>query len=322
MTDIQGLRAQLRDSRPRSAPRVSGGGGVPFWAIAIGAAVVGFGIVLFAPRFFTTQRTAALPDFQEAVSRSADGGQVSAPERQAGAPPASVQLVPAQPAPAAAPQPVKAQPAPPAQPAPVQPSPAQPSPAQPSPAQPAAVHPAPAPVSRYAGKAPEDVVRLSDAVCEQRAQAVRSGVQPAPRNAQGRQEEGGNGHRITAADEKLHCFLTEAPARFCAPNQKRKVAADVINYFKGIEYTNAAVAVAAKVAAMKPSGEAPVVLNKAEVDPRVVEAIEGVIRAGYLTKANRDEIGANVPRELKDRFARIVGSTPPCPKPPWWASFL
>jgi hypothetical protein len=318
MTDIQGLRAQLRDSRPRSAPHVSsGGGGAPFWAVAIGAAVVGFGIVLFAPRFFTTQRTAALPDFQEAVSRSADSAQVPAPERQAVAPPASAQLVPAQPAPAAAPQAVKAQPAPPAQPAP-----APPAPAQPSPAQPAAVHPAPAPVSRYAGKAPEEVVRLSDAVCEQRAQAVRNGVHPAPRNAAGRQEEGGNGHRITAADEKLHCFLTEAPARFCAPNQKRKVAADVINYFKGIEYTNAAVVVAAKVAAMKPSGEAPVVLNKAEIDPRVVQAIEAVIRGGYLTKANRDEIGANVPRELKDRFARIVGSTPPCPKPPWWASFL
>jgi hypothetical protein len=298
MTDIQGLRAQLRDNRTSSAARVasSSGGGVPFWAIAVGAAVAGFGIVLFAPRFFTTQRTAALPDFQEAVSRSADGGQVPAPERQAVAPPASVQLAPAQPAPAAAPQPVKARPA--------------------------AIQPAPAPVSRYAGKAPEEVVRLSDAVCEQRAQAVRNGVQPAPRNAPGRQEEGGNGHKVTAADEKLHCFLTEAPARFCAPNQKRKAAADVINYFKGIEYTNAAVVVAAKVAAMKPSGEAAVVLNKAEIDPRVVEAIEAVIRAGYLTKANRDEIGANVPRELKDRFARIVGSTPPCPKPPWWASFL
>ena len=48
-------------------------------------------------------------------------------------------------------------------------------------------------------------------------------------------------HKVTAADEKLHCFLTEAPARFCAPNQKRKATADVINYFKGIEYTNAAV---------------------------------------------------------------------------------
>jgi hypothetical protein len=293
MTDIQGLRAQLRDSRPRSAPRVSsGGGGAPFWAVAVVAAVVGFGIVLFTPRFFTTQRTAALPDFQEAASRPPDGGQGSAPERHAVAPPVSVQLVPA---PAAASQPVKSQPAP-----------AQP--ALPAPAQPAA-----APASRYAGKAPEEVVRVSDAVCEQRMQAVRNGVQPAPR---------GGGHKITAADEKLHCFLTEAPSRFCAPNQKRKVAADVINYFKGIEYTNAAVVVAAKVAAMKPGGEAPAVLNKAEIDPRVVEAIEGVMRAGYLTKANREEIGANVPRELKDRFARIVGSTPPCPKPPWWASFL
>ena len=95
MTDIQGLRAQLRDSRPRPAPRLSGGGGVPFWAIAVGAAVIGFGIVLLAPRFFTTQRTAALPDFQEA-SRPADGGQVPAPERQAVAPSPSGQPVPAQ----------------------------------------------------------------------------------------------------------------------------------------------------------------------------------------------------------------------------------
>jgi hypothetical protein len=317
MTDIQGLRAQLRDSRPRSSPSVSSGGGVPFWAIAVGAAVIGFGIVLFAPRFFTTQRTAALPDFQEAASKPADGAQVPAPERLAAVAPPVQHAQPAQPA-------QVAQPAHAVQPAPaVAPS----AKAQPAPAQSAA-----APVSRYAGKTPEEVVRLSDAVCEQRAQAVRDGVQPAPRssaparNAQGRHQEGGNGHKITAADEKLHCFLTEAPARFCAPNQKRKVAADVINYFKGIEYTNAAVAVAAKVAAMKPDparspGGEPV-LNKAEFDPRVVEAIEGLIRAGYLTKANRDEIGANVPRELKDRFARIVGSTPPCPKPPWWASFL
>jgi hypothetical protein len=147
------------------------------------------------------------------------------------------------------------------------------------------------------------------------------------RNAQGRQaEEAGQNHKVTAADEKLYCLRTEVLARFCAPNQKRKVTADVINYFKGIEYTNAAVAVAARIAAMKadgagsPSGEA--MLNKAEIDPRVVEAFEGLLRAGYLTKAHREEIGANVPRELKERFGRIVGSTPSCPKPPWWASFL
>jgi hypothetical protein len=301
MTDIQGLRAQLRDSRSQSAPRISSsGGGLPFWAIAVGAAVVGFGIVLLAPRFFTMQRTAALPDFQEAASRTqpAESSQAPAPG-QAAPPPAPVHLAPAQPVQAMAPQPAKVQPAS----APV------------------------APVSRYAGKTPEEVVRASDAACEHRALVVRNGGAPPPRspapagNSQGKQDDsGGSSHKITAADEKLYCLLTEAPSRFCAPNQKRKVTADVINYFKGIEYTNAAAALAAKVAAPKPDGSA--VLNKAEIDPRVVEGIEGLMRAGYLTKANRDEIGANVPRELKDRFARIVGSTPSCPKPPWWASFL
>ena len=63
-------------------------------------------------------------------------------------------------------------------------------------------------------------------------------------------------------------------------------------------------------------------LGAATIDPRVVEAIEGLMRAGDPTKAHRDEIGANVPREIKDRLARIIGSTPTCPKPPWWAQFL
>src|SRR5262245_36204929 len=68
MTDIQGLRAQLRDTRPatRSSTSSGGGGGIPFWAIAAGAAALGFAIVLFTPRFYTMQRTAALPDVQSA----------------------------------------------------------------------------------------------------------------------------------------------------------------------------------------------------------------------------------------------------------------
>jgi hypothetical protein len=295
MTDIQGLRAQLRDSGPRpAAARVasSGGAGVPFWAIAVGAAVIGFGIVLVAPRVFTAQRTAALPVFHEAGGRPqvTDSGQAPNSERAAPAPSPSAPLAPV------------------------------PPPAQST----AATQPAqtPAPVSRYAGKTPEEVVRLSDSICEQRSQMVRNGA-PLQRSPKQATQGTGNAHKVTAADEKLRCLLTEVPARFCTPNQKRKVSADIINYFKGIEYTNAAVAMAAKVGAVAQSkGDAPGGLNKAEIDPAVVEAIDGLIRAGYLTKANREEIGANVPRDLKDRFARIIPSTPNCPKPPWWASFL
>ena len=251
MTDIQGLRAQLKDTRPAvrssSSSSSSGGGGIPFWAIAAGAAALGFAIVLFTPHFYTTQRTAALPGVQ-----------------------ATPRAESAEPAPAAATT-------------------------APEPAGNAA---------RYAGKAPEEVVRTVEIVCDERARAARN-----------LQSSGG---KSAAADEKLHCFLTEAPARFCAPNLKRKATADVINYFKGIEYTNTAITVAAKLKGTAADG----VLGTVTVDPRVVEAVEGLMRAGYLTKAHRDDIAANVPREIKERFARVMGSTPTCPKPPWWASLF
>jgi hypothetical protein len=54
-------------------------------------------------------------------------------------------------------------------------------------------------------------------------------------------------------------------------------------------------------------------------DSRVAEAIEGLMRAGYLNRGHREDIAANVPRDYKERFARIVGIQSPCPAPPWWA---
>jgi hypothetical protein len=263
MTDIQGLRAQLRDTRPTtrsSSSSSGGGGGIPFWAIAAGAAALGFAIVLFTPRFYTMQRTAALPDVQSAQRppEPADSAHAAAPQ-------------------AVAPQAV--------------------APHAPAPE-------GPATASRYAGKAPEEVVRTVEVVCDERARVLRGA------------SSGTSGPK--AADEKLHCFLTEAPARFCAPNLKRKATADVINYFKGIEYTNKAIIVAAKLKGTAADG----MLGAATIDPRVVEAVEGLMRAGYLTKAHRDEIAANVPADVKDRFARVIGSTPTCPKPPWWASLF
>ena len=251
MTDIQGLRAQLRDTRPatRGSSSSGGGGGIPFWVIAAGAAALGFAIVLFTPHFYTMQRTAALPG----VTRS---------EPAEGAPPHA---------------------------------------AAPHAAVPQAAAPE-APASRYAGKAPEEVVRTVEIVCDERARMRAPSGTPGPKGV----------------DERLHCFLTEAPARFCAPNLKRKATADVINYFKGIEYTNKAIIVAAKLKGTAADG----VLGAVTIDPRVVEAVEGLMRAGYLTKAHRDEIGANVPPDIRDRLARVIGSTPTCPKPPWWASLF
>jgi hypothetical protein len=37
---------------------------VPFWIIAVAAVAIGFTVVLFAPRFYTVQRTSALPPFR------------------------------------------------------------------------------------------------------------------------------------------------------------------------------------------------------------------------------------------------------------------
>ena len=93
--------------------------------------------------------------------------------------------------------------------------------------------------SRYAGKAPRRALRAAP-VGDRRADERATRVAVALRSGARR---GTKARR----DEKLHCFLTEAPARFCAPNLKRKATADVINYFKGIEYTNTAIVVAAKV---------------------------------------------------------------------------
>ena len=124
-----------------------------------------------------------------------------------------------------------------------------------------------------------------------------------------------------AVEAKLHCFLSEGTARFCTGGQARKATADIINYFKGIEYTNTAMVVAAKMPGpfRSPSADTNQPPTPLTPDPRVAEAIEGLMRAGYLNRGHREDIAANVPRDYKERFARIVGIQSPCPAPPWWA---
>jgi hypothetical protein len=104
---------------------------------------------------------------------------------------------------------------------------------------------------------------------------------------------------IAYQSEQLHCLLTEAPARYCSAVQRSKITAAIINHFRIVEH-------AATVA-------------KIEVEPRVLVAIENLIRAGYLLRPQRDDIGTSVPRAIKERFDRVVGNKLPCPDPPWWA---
>ena len=218
MADFQDLRARVRETGYQPAP--SGGSSLPFWIATACAVVIGFTVVLLAPRFYTVQRTATLPAVKEMQGRT----QSAQPVQSVGTP------LPADPA-------------------------------------------------RYAGKSADEIGKIADIVCE-------------PRPVSGPTSLG-------YQSERLHCLLTEAPARYCSATQRSKITAAIINHFKIVEH-------AATVA-------------KIEVEPRVLTAIEGLMRAGYLLKPQRDDIGSVTPRPIKERFARIVGNKAPCPEQPWWA---
>lgn len=268
MTDIHDMRARLRQTAHQPASS-GGGGGVPFWVVAAGAVALGFAVVLFAPRFYSVQRTAALPGFQE-MARHVDSG------------PKGQDLAPA------------------------------------------GETPALGNAARYAGNGADEAARIADDVCEQHVRAARAGG-PASRPGGLSQNGGLTADNIPHENEKLHCFLTEGLPRFCAAGQARRATADVINYFKGIEYANAAMAIASKLSASAPAAAfMPSVADAASSgklapDPRVIVAVEGLMRAGYLTRSEREEIGANMTPPIRERFARVIGNASPCPKPPWWA---
>jgi hypothetical protein len=218
MTDLHDMRARMRETGYQAAEPSRGG--LPFWIVTVCAVAVGFTVVLFAPRFYTAQRTAALPTFKDTAPRE------------------------------------------------------QPN----TPAQTAAIAEIAANPARYAGKSAEEIAKIADSICMPRPTTGPTG--------------------LTFQSERLHCLLTEAPARYCASIQRSKITAAIIDHFRIVEH-------AAKVA-------------KVEVEPRILLAIEGLMRAGYLLKPQREDIGASVPREIKERFARVVGNKPPCPEQPWW----
>ena len=225
-----------------------GGFKIPFGLLAGAAVVVGFLVVLFTPKIYPVQRTAALPAFKEARRRR---------RRSRAA--------------AAAPQPAAA-----------------------------------------AIRCREIRLRRQGRGRggQNRRRGVRAACSPRRRSA---------GRRRS----RRSCTVSSAKgtARFCTGSQARKATADIINYFKGIEYTNTAHGRGREDAGPVPltvggTTQPPTPLTP---DPRVAEAIEGLMRAGYLNRGHREDIAANVPRDYKERFARIVGIQSPCPAPPWWA---
>jgi len=132
---------------------------------------------------------------------------------------------------------------------------------------------------RYADKSADEIGRIADAIC-------------APRQPDGRAS-------IATQSEQIHCMLTEGLPRYCSAIQRSKITAAIINHFRVVEHAAA--------------------MGKIEVEPRVLTAIEGLIRTGYILRPQRDDIGTVAPREIRERFARVVGNKLPCPDPPWWA---
>ncbi|MEJ0078850.1 MAG: hypothetical protein WDO17_26150 [Alphaproteobacteria bacterium] len=167
---------------------------------------------------------------------------------------------------------------------------------------------------RYAGKSPEEVAKIADAVCAQRAGSVLlapiNGEEQSPKakaEFDRAKQTAAGGKNVPDQNERLACQLTEAPARYCSRSLRQKITAGVIDYVRGIENTNMSMRMyfqAQSVISLDSSrGKVnPDALGAFGPDPRVIEGVEGLIRAGYLLKAQRDDIGTSAPRPIKERL--------------------
>jgi hypothetical protein len=196
---------------------------------------------------------------------------------------------------------------------------------------PVAAAPLPAGAERYAGKTTDEVAKIADAYCAQRAGSILlapiNGEEQSPK-AKGEFDRAkhmfANGQNVADQNERLACQLTEAPARYCSPNLRQKITAGVIDYVRGIENTNLSLRIYFKAQAAISLDSSrgrtnPEALGAFAPDPRVIDGIEGLIRAGYLQKPQRDDIGTSVSRPVKERLDRVVGNKAHCPETPWWA---
>lgn len=201
-----------------------------------------------------------------------------------------------------------------------------------TPRAPAIAAPVPAGAERYAGKSPEEVAKIAEALCAPRAGSVLlatiNGEEQSPRakaEFDRAKQTVASGKNVTDQNERLACQLTEAPARYCSPGLRQKITARVIDYVRGIENTNMSLrmyfSAQAAINLDQSRGRInPDALGAFASDPKVIEGVEGLIRAGYLLKPQRDDIGTSVPRAVKERLDRVVGNRAICPEPPpWWA---
>ena len=191
--------------------------------------------------------------------------------------------------------------------------------------------PAPMGAERYAGKSADEVAKVANAICSQRTGSVLlaplNGEEQSPKAkaefARAKQTVA-NGKNVADQNERLACQLTEAPARYCSRSLRQKITAGVIDYVRGIENTNMSMRMYFQAQAVisldNSRGKVdPGALGAFTPDPKVIEGVEGLIRAGYLQKPQRDDIGTSVPHPIKERLDRVVGNKAHCPEAPWWA---
>jgi hypothetical protein len=176
------------------------------------------------------------------------------------------------------------------------------------------------------------VAKIADAVCAQRAGSVLlatiNGEEQSPKakaEFDRARQTVANGKNVADQNERLTCQLTEAPARYCSRTLRQKITANIIDYVRSIENTNMSLrmyfSAQAAISLDQSRGRInPDALGAFAPDPKVIDGVEGLIRAGYLLKPQRDDIGTSAPRAIKERLDRIVSNRASCPEPPpWWA---
>jgi|ERR1041384_3932448 hypothetical protein len=201
-----------------------------------------------------------------------------------------------------------------------------------APRAPPAAAPAHAGAERYAGKSPDEVAKIAEGVCARRAGSVLlatiNGEERSPKakaEFDRAKQTVASGKNVTDQNERLACQLTEAPARYCSPSLRQKITAGVIDYVRGIENTNTSLrmyfSAQAAISLDQSRGRInPEALGAFAPDPKVIDGVEGLIRAGYLLKPQRDDIGTSISRPNKERLDRVVSNRANCPEPPpWWA---
>ena len=162
---------------------------------------------------------------------------------------------------------------------------------------------------RYAGRSPDEIAVLADEVCAQQGPARATGKPP-------RLADTGadflNADGMKRINEQMHCLLTEGPMRFCSAAQQRMVVGELTLYFHGVDQANR------QFGALRGAAARTGVRQEITPDLGVLAALEGRLRDGQLTSANRDMISGEAPRWVRDRLVKIEPKQSLCPVKPWW----